>query len=85
MRRAPAFYSARLDQSQSVSAASGSRIDVFGFGFFQPTCDDKSHKANVVVSSFFGGGSFTTGSAGANASVYSGAVYANSQVELNIK
>jgi len=84
------YGSVSNDQSQASGAASSSRVDVFGFGYFQPVCDDRSHKADVVVSTYdyyyYGaGGTFKTGSAGASAYVYSGAVYADTQVELNIK
>lgn len=75
-----------VDQSQVVGGASGTRIEVFGFGNFQPTCDDKSHQADVVVTTgWWYGGSFTTGAASANAYVYSGATGAQSQAEINIK
>ena len=80
-----AFGSVNIDQSQTVGGASGSRQEVFGFGSFQPTCDDKTHKAVVVVSTGFFGGSFVPGSAGASAFVASGAVFANTQIELSIK
>ena len=33
-----AFGSVNIDQSQAGNAASGGRFDVFGSGFFQPTC-----------------------------------------------
>ena len=82
------FGSVSVDQSQIVGGASGARVDVFGYGNFTPTCDDKSHKANVVVSSFsfYGGpGYFTPGSASASAFVASGAAYANTTAELSIK
>jgi hypothetical protein len=80
------FGQVTVDQSQAIGGASGSRIDVFGFGSFQPTCDDKNHRADVVVSTdFFSPGSFTRGSAGATAFVGSGVVFANTQNELNIK
>lgn len=77
------FGSVSVDQSQAATGASGSRIDVFGFGNFQPVCDDKAHRADVVVSAF--GGTFITGTAGASAFVASGVVFANTQIELNIK
>jgi len=79
------FGSVSIDQSQMTGGASGSRIDVFGSGYFQPTCDDKSHRASVVVSTYFGGGSFVPGSAGANAFVGSGVTYANTSNEITIK
>jgi hypothetical protein len=74
-----------VDQSQATGGASGSRIDVFGFGYFQPTCDDKTHRASVVVSTYFSGGSFVPGSAGASAFVGSGVTYANTSNEITIK
>jgi len=77
------FGQVEVDQSQPAGAASGSRTDVFGFGSFQPTCDDKTHHASVVVTSF--SGSFIRGSAGASAFVASGAVFANAQNEISIK
>lgn len=77
------FGSVNIDQSQPVGGASGSRTDVFGFGNFQPTCDDKSHREVVVVSSF--GGTFVPGTAGASAFVASGAVFANTTAEITIK
>jgi len=77
------FGDVQVDQSQPTEAASGSRTDVFGFGSFQPTCDDKSHRASVVVTSF--SGSFIPGSAGASAFVASGAVFAQTQNEISIK
>lgn len=77
------FADVQVDQSQPAGAASGSRTDVFGFGSFQPTCDDKAHHASVVVTSF--SGSFIQGSAGASAFVASGAVFAQAQNEISIK
>lgn len=80
------FGGVSVDQSQTVSSASGSRIDVFGFGNFQPICDDRSHRADVVVStSFWSPGTFIAGQAAASAFVYSGVVYANTTAELTIK
>jgi hypothetical protein len=83
-----AFFSygnVSVDQVQTFGGASGSRIDVFGSGYFQPTCDDRSHRTDVIVSTFFYGGSFTPGTAGASAFVASGVTYANTQIELTIK
>ena len=77
------FASVNIDQSQPAGVASGSRVDVFGFGSFQPICDGKSHHATVVVTANFG--SFTTGNAGASAFVASGAVFASTSTELSIK
>jgi hypothetical protein len=76
-----------VDQLQAAPVASGSRGDVFGFGNFQPVCDDRSHRADVVVSSawWWNPGTFTTGRAGVNASVYSGVVYASTSAEVTIK
>jgi hypothetical protein len=79
------FGDVNVDQSQTTGGASGTRTDVFGSGYFQPTCDDKSHRASVVVSTFFGGGSFVPGSAGASAFVGSGVTYANTSNEITIK
>lgn len=81
------FGSVDVDQSQIVGGASGSRIDVFGFGEFQPVCDDRARKQDVVVTAegFYGPSTFEAGSAGASAFVASGAAFANAQVELNIK
>src|SRR5215467_6949891 len=69
------FGQVSVDQSQPVGVASGSRTDVFGFGSFQPTCDDKLHHDSVIVSTGFFGGTFVPGSAGASAFVASGAVF----------
>jgi hypothetical protein len=77
------FGQVEVDQSQPAGVASGSRTDVFGFGSFQPTCDDKTHRASVVVTSF--SGSFISGSAGASAFVASGVIFANAQSEISIK
>jgi hypothetical protein len=77
------YGSVSVDQSQPGGTASGGRTDVFGFGSFQPTCDDRSHRADVVVSSF--GGAFVPGTAGAGAFVASGAVYSNTSNEISIK
>lgn len=81
------YASVNVDQLQIVGGASGARVDVFGYGFFTPTCDDRSHKANVVVSSFgfYGPANFTPGSASASAFVGSGAAYANTSAEISIK
>ena len=78
-----AFGEVDIDQSQMIGGASGSRVDVFGFGQFNPTCDDKTHHASVVVSSF--GGSFVPGSVGASAFVSGGATFASTSNELTIK
>lgn len=78
------FGQVNIDQSQTTGPASGSRTDVFGFGSFQPTCDDKTHKAAVVVSTF-DGSAFVPGTAGASAFVASGVVFANTSVEISIK
>ena len=78
------FGQVTVDQSQATTPASGSRIDVFGFGSFNPTCDDKTHKANVVVSTF-DGSAFVPGTAGVSAFVASGAVFAQAQNEVSIK
>jgi hypothetical protein len=77
------FGEVQIDQSQPVGPASGSRTDVFGFGGFQPTCDDKTHHDQVVVTAF--GGSFVPGTAGASAFVGSGAVFAQTTAEISIK
>lgn len=75
-----------VDQLPAAPVASGSRDDVFGFGNFQPVCDYKSHRADVVVSSsWWNPGTFTTGPAGASASVYSGVVYASTSAKVTIK
>lgn len=82
------FASVSIDQSQFVGGASGSRVDVFGFGNFQPVCDDKSHHAEVVVSSFYGfygPSTFTAGGATASAFVASGAASAQTSAEINVK
>jgi hypothetical protein len=76
------FGNVNLDQSQTGSSASGGRFDVFGSGYFQPVCDGKTHRANVVVSSFEG--AFVRGVAGASASVDSGAVSASTQAKVKI-
>lgn len=82
------YGSVNVDQSQSTGAASGSRIDVSGFGNFQPVCDDKAHHAEVIVSSwswFYPPSSFIAGPASASAFVGSGAAYANTSAEIAIK
>jgi hypothetical protein len=82
------FGAVQIDQSQPASVASGPRNDVFGFGSFQPTCDDKMHHDSVVVTAgfgFFGGGTFVPGTAGATAFVSSGAVSAQTSSEITIK
>ena len=78
-----AFTQVTIDQSQPGVAASGGRVDVFGFGSFNPTCDDKTHHANVVVTSF--GGSFIRGTAGASAFISTGAVFAQASNEVSIR
>jgi len=82
------FGSVSIDQSQTTSVASGSRVDVFGFGNFQPVCDDKTHHADVVVSTwswFYPPSTFIPGGASASAFVGSGAAYANDSAEITIK
>lgn len=77
------FGQVSVDQAQSIGAASGGSTDVFGFGSFNPTCDDKTHHAVVVVSSF--GGTFVQGTAGASAFVGGGVTFANTSAEISIK
>lgn len=77
------FGEVQVDQAQSGPPASGSRTDVFGFGSFQPTCDDKDHRAVVIVTAF--SGSFTKGTAGASAFIDSGAIFANASNEISIR
>lgn len=77
------FGNVQVDQSQSSGTASGGRTDVFGFGSFNPICDDKTHRAVVVVSTF--GGTFVPGTAGASAFIDAGAVFANAQAEISIR
>ena len=77
------FGQVEVDQSQPGGTASGARNDVFGFGFFNPTCDDKNHRASVIVTAF--GGTYVPGTAGASAFVGSGAVFASDQAEITIK
>lgn len=77
------FGQVTVDQSQTAGVASGGRVDVFGFGSFNPTCDDKTHHANVIVSAF--GGSFVRGTAGASAFVSTGAVFAQASNEVSIR
>ena len=77
------FGQVTVDQSQPTGAASGGRVDVFGFGSFNPTCDDKTHHASVIVSTFQG--SFVPGSAGASAFVAAGAVFAQASNEVSIR
>ncbi len=78
------FGQVSVDQAQTDSSVSGGRIDVFAFGYFQPNCDGKAHRAVVLASTYYGEGSFVPGVAGANAYVYSGAVYASTQVQVKI-
>ena len=77
------FGQVSVDQSQPGTAASPGRVDVQGFGSFQPTCDDKTHHASVIVTAF--NGSFIQGSAGASAFVFSGAVFAQASNEISIR
>jgi hypothetical protein len=77
------FGQVEVDQLQPGGAASGSRNEVFGFGSFQPICDDRSHRDQIVVTSF--SGSFIPGTAGASAFIASGAVFANASSEISIK
>jgi hypothetical protein len=80
------FGNVSVDQSQMVGGASGSRIDVIAYGYFQPVCDDKTHHASVVASIYyFFGGSFVPGTASASAFVGSGTAYANTSNEITIK
>ena len=77
------FGDVQVDQSQPGTAASPGRVDIQGFGFFQPTCDDKTHHASVIVTAF--NGSFIRGSAGASAFVGAGAVFAQASSEISIR
>lgn len=81
------YGSVNVDQSQIIGGASGSRVDVFGFGYFQPVCDDKTHRASVVVTTntYYFGGSFAPGTASASAFVSSGVTFVNVSNEITIK
>ena len=78
-----AFTQVTVDQAQPAGGASGGRIDVFGFGGFNPTCDDKTHHASVIVTAF--SGTFVRGTAGASAFLGAGAVFAQASSEITIK